>query len=258
MTEKPVGRGKFLSPPSLVGLAVGLVPVGLSFAPSLLPRPFVMQGVITGICVALGYGLGVFAAWAVRRLTKWEPAPHMRRVAWIVVLAANAGKALFPAVYAAWSRLPAGSPERLPIFQKGVTLRFAAAPKDFARPAGPWDEPRALYVQHGSDPVVWWSPDLFFHEPDRLKEPRAGRLAADHLVPGGDLPASHGGPVLRDDGAQRPRAQLRRHERRRVVGDHAAGRRRGRESSRPPLTSIRSNRAGLSDESRSGRRPHRD
>ena len=65
-----------LSPPSLVGLAVGLVPVGLSFTPSLLPRPFVMQGVITGICVALGYGIGVFAKWVVPRLTKWEPAPR--------------------------------------------------------------------------------------------------------------------------------------------------------------------------------------
>ena len=88
MTDKPARRGKMLSPPSLVGLAVGLAPVGLSFAPSLLPRPFLMQGVITGICVALGYGLGVFAAWAVRRLTKWEPAPRTRRIAWIVVLAA--------------------------------------------------------------------------------------------------------------------------------------------------------------------------
>jgi len=88
MTEKPVRRGKMLSPPSLVGLAVGLAPVGLSFAPSLMPRPFMMQGVITGICVALGYAIGVFAAWVVRRLTKWEPAPRLRRIAWIVVLAA--------------------------------------------------------------------------------------------------------------------------------------------------------------------------
>jgi uncharacterized membrane protein len=90
MTEKSVRRGKMLSPPSLVGLAVGLVPVGLSFTPSLLPRPFLMQGVITGICVALGYGIGVFAAWVVRRLTKWEPAPRTRRLAWIAVLAATA------------------------------------------------------------------------------------------------------------------------------------------------------------------------
>jgi hypothetical protein len=33
MTGTPARRGAFLSPPSLVGLAVGLVPVGLWFAP---------------------------------------------------------------------------------------------------------------------------------------------------------------------------------------------------------------------------------
>lgn len=480
MTEKSVRRGKMLSPPSLVGLAVGLVPVGLSFTPSLLPRPFLMQGVITGICVALGYGIGVFAAWVVRRLTKWEPAPRVRRLAWFVVLAAtaavivaavlvdtswqnevrrllemapitwtlplqaipvaalvaallvivgralraatrglkrllgrrlpswagltiggaivalavvvllvaafkgfealtndiygktndttaegvvqpqspmrsgsnaslvswqslgregrnfvgrgptvaqlqdfnkrppkepirvyvgldsaptaearaalavrelertdafsrqllivmgctgtgwlepqsadppeymyngdtaevsiqysflpswismitdqakatSAGKALFNAVYAEWSKLPTGSrpkliayglslgsyacqaaftsaqdirdrtdgaffagtpnfsqpwraiedaraptsPEWLPIYEKAATVRFAAAPKYFARPASSWNDPRVLFLQHGSDPVVWWSPNLFFHQPDWLKEPRA-------------------------------------------------------------------------------------
>ena len=90
MTDKRVRRGTMLSPPSLVGLAVGLVPVGLSFTPSLLPRPFVMQGVITGICVALGYGISVFAKWVVPRLTKWEPAPRARLIAWVAVLAATA------------------------------------------------------------------------------------------------------------------------------------------------------------------------
>jgi uncharacterized membrane protein len=480
MTDKPVRRGKMLSPPSLVGLAVGLVPVGLSFTPSLLPRPFVMQGVITGICVALGYAIGVFIAWVMRRLTKWEPAPRVRRIAWIAVLvatvavivasvsvgeswqnevrrlvemapitwtfmlkaipvaalmaallvivgralraatrglarllgrrlppwaglsiggvivallvvvllvagfkgfekltkdvygkknattaegvvqpqsaarsgssaslvswqslgmqgrnfvgrgptvaqlqafngkppkepirvyvgldsaptaearaavavselertgaftrkllvvmgctgtgwiepqsadppefmyngdtaevtiqysflpswistitdkadASSAGKALFNAVYATWSKLPAGSrpkliayglslgsfacqaaltgaqdlrdrtdgaffsgtpnfsqpwraiedtrdagsPEWLPIYEKGATVRFAAAPKYFSRPASPWNDPRVLYLQHGSDPVVWWSQSLFLHQPDWLKEPRA-------------------------------------------------------------------------------------
>jgi uncharacterized membrane protein len=120
MTDKSVRRGKMLSPPSLVGLAVGLVPVGLSFTPSLLPRPFVMQGVITGICVALGYGIGVFAKWVVPRLTKWEPAPRARRIAWVAALMAALlviiGRTLrSPAGAAAlWygsrSRAPSGAP----------------------------------------------------------------------------------------------------------------------------------------------------
>ena len=28
-----------------------------------------------------------------------------------------------------------------------------------------------LFLQHASDPVVWWSPDLIFRRPDWLSEP---------------------------------------------------------------------------------------
>ena len=28
-----------------------------------------------------------------------------------------------------------------------------------------------LFLQHSSDPIVWWSPDLLFSRPDWLKEP---------------------------------------------------------------------------------------
>ena len=486
MAEKPAKRGRFLSPPSLVGTAVGLLPIGMTVTPSLLPRTWVMQGVITGICVAIAYGLGVLVAWAVRKLTKWEPSVRVRRMAWLLVLVAaaavlaaavlvgtswqndvrslvheasvspvlfvraipvgiivvlvlllvgrslraaarglahllrrrlprwaalsiggvivavavavalfgafkaferitndiyanvntttapgvvqptssarsgssaslvswdslglqgrnfvgrgpslqhlqefsgqrpkepirvyvglesaptaqaradlalkelertgaftrqilivmgctgtgwiepqsadppeymyngdsaevtiqysdlpswisfitdkakatSAGKALFNAVYAEWAKLPAterpkliayglslgafagqspfsgaadlrsrtdggyfagtpsdsqpwrsiedgrdaGSPEWLPIYERGATVRFAAAPKDFARPAAPWDQPRVLYLQHGSDPVVWWSPSLLPSAPDWLKEPRAPDVSPD-------------------------------------------------------------------------------
>lgn len=34
-----------------------------SLAPSLLPRPAVVQGLLSGISLALGYGIGVFAVW---------------------------------------------------------------------------------------------------------------------------------------------------------------------------------------------------
>jgi uncharacterized membrane protein len=29
-----------------------------------------------------------------------------------------------------------------------------------------------LYLQHPSDPIVWWSPELLFRRPDWLVEPR--------------------------------------------------------------------------------------
>ena len=66
----------------------------------------------------------------------------------------------------------ASSPEWLPIYGDGATVRFAASTSDLDRPATTWSEPRVLYLQHASDPVVWWSPKLFLHEPDWLKEPR--------------------------------------------------------------------------------------
>ncbi|WP_424809243.1 alpha/beta hydrolase [Rhodococcus sp. 27YEA15] len=50
-----------------VGLAVGLVFFVLSMSPSLLPRAWYLQGVATGISVAMGYALGVTAAWMIRK-----------------------------------------------------------------------------------------------------------------------------------------------------------------------------------------------
>ncbi len=92
--------------------------------------------------------------------------------------AATAG-ALFlgtPNDTALWSDITAhrdaSSPEWLPVYGGGATVRFAASAADLGRPATTWSAPRVLYLQHASDPVVWWSPKLFLHEPDWLKEPR--------------------------------------------------------------------------------------
>jgi len=64
------------------------------------------------------------------------------------------------------------SPEILPIYQDGEDLRFAGIPSDVDNPPSPWNKPRALYLQHASDPIVWWSPELMFTEPDWLMEER--------------------------------------------------------------------------------------
>ena len=66
----------------------------------------------------------------------------------------------------------AGSPEWLPIYHDGKNVRFAARPSDLNRPDAPWDHPRVVYLQHASDPIAWWTPDLLFSEPDWLREPR--------------------------------------------------------------------------------------
>ena len=51
-----------------VGVFFGLVFYSWSMTPSLLPRPWYLQGVATGISIAMGYGIGLLIAWLVRRL----------------------------------------------------------------------------------------------------------------------------------------------------------------------------------------------
>jgi uncharacterized membrane protein len=77
-----------------------------------------------------------------------------------------------------WSALIArrdpGTPEVEPRYDNGRTVRFSQA-NDAATiaadTAAPWDGTRVLFLQHSSDPIVWWSPDLLFARPDWLKEP---------------------------------------------------------------------------------------
>jgi uncharacterized membrane protein len=76
-----------------------------------------------------------------------------------------------------WRELTAhrdpGTPEVLPVYQGGAAVRFASGPADLARGSAAWQRPRVVYLQHGSDPINWWSPALLLHRPDWLKEPRA-------------------------------------------------------------------------------------
>jgi uncharacterized membrane protein len=59
---------------SLVGALVGTVFFAMSLSPSLLPRPFVVQGVLSGASFAVGYGLGVagVALWKFLKLPVLE------------------------------------------------------------------------------------------------------------------------------------------------------------------------------------------
>lgn len=66
----------------------------------------------------------------------------------------------------------AGSPEWLPIYDDGHNVRFVARPNNLDRPKDPWGAPRVVYLQHASDPIAWWTPDLLFSEPDWLRERR--------------------------------------------------------------------------------------
>lgn len=64
-----------------------------------------------------------------------------------------------------------GTREVQPRYDDGRTVRFAQA-ADIDRIAEPtWDGSRVLFLQHASDPIVWWSPNLVFSRPDWLVEP---------------------------------------------------------------------------------------
>jgi uncharacterized membrane protein len=77
-----------------------------------------------------------------------------------------------------WAGLEAdrdpGTREVLPTYQQGQNVRFAAGLSGLDHAATPADGPRIVYLQHASDPVVWWSPKLLLHKPDWLKERRGG------------------------------------------------------------------------------------
>ncbi|WP_076196624.1 alpha/beta-hydrolase family protein [Mycobacterium sp. GA-1841] len=67
-----------------------------------------------------------------------------------------------------------GTPQVRPRYDNGRTVRFseaADAAEIAADTAGPWEGTRVLFLQHPSDPIVWWSTDLLFSEPDWLVEP---------------------------------------------------------------------------------------
>ncbi len=104
------------------------------------------------------------------------------------------------------------SPEWLPIFDKGENVRFAARSDNLNRPPDQWGHPRVVYLQHASDPIAWWNPDLLFAEPDWLREPRgydvSGRMqwipivtflqvSADMAV-AVDVPDGHGHVYVKD------------------------------------------------------------
>lgn len=72
------------------------------------------------------------------------------------------------------NRLP-GSTQVNPVVDNGLHFRFAAnqdelSADQFGRPLGEWESPRVVYLQHPSDPVVWWSMGLLLNEPEWIDE----------------------------------------------------------------------------------------
>ncbi len=64
----------------------------------------------------------------------------------------------------------AGSPAWLPVYGRGRTVRFASETHGVDRTPGPWGPTRVVYLQHASDPVVFFSSDLAFAPPEWLRD----------------------------------------------------------------------------------------
>ncbi|WP_125079818.1 alpha/beta hydrolase [Mycobacterium sp. P7213] len=114
-----------------------------------------------------------------------------------------------PLWHALLVRRDPGSTAVLPRYDNGRTVRFSqgTVPAEIARIAAPpWHGTRVLFLQHASDPVVWWSPDLLFARPDWLTEaPGPDRTVSMRWYPvvtfwqvsadlfhGEKMPAGHG------------------------------------------------------------------
>ncbi len=70
-----------------------------------------------------------------------------------------------------WARLTldrnSDSPAWLPEFRDGAMVRFTAQ-KNHLDPSEPWGPYRCVYIQYASDPMIFFSPDLLFRQPDWL------------------------------------------------------------------------------------------
>ncbi|WP_137934024.1 alpha/beta hydrolase [Mesorhizobium comanense] len=71
---------------STVGLLVGTLFFAASLTPSLNPRAVLVQGILSGLCFAVGYGVGVFGLWLWTYLEL--PAPEPRKARPIKLVAA--------------------------------------------------------------------------------------------------------------------------------------------------------------------------
>jgi uncharacterized membrane protein len=83
-----------------------------------------------------------------------------------------------PFVNELWNDLVAGrdpgSSPATPVYEGGRTVRFVNEGERDPRSADGWGRTRLLYVQHASDPVTFFSPDLLLNRPDWLLPDQRG------------------------------------------------------------------------------------
>ena len=90
-----------------------------------------------------------------------------------------------PFVNELWNELVAGrdsgTSPATPIYENGRTVRFMNEENAIDRPSAQWGDTRVVYLQHASDPVVFFSPSLFWREPDWLLDGQRGVEISDEF-----------------------------------------------------------------------------
>lgn len=66
----------------LAGLVGAVTLFALSMTPSLLPRPWPFQALVSGLAMLLGYGLALLLTWVVRSIWSTRPSPQLVRRGW--------------------------------------------------------------------------------------------------------------------------------------------------------------------------------
>jgi len=106
---------------SATGLILGLALFCASLTPSLLPRAFVFQGVLSGVLFAAGYGIGKAGHWVWKFMELRDLTGRSARiVTWILVFSL-----ILTAIYTL---------NRMTIWQNSIRLRMEMAPIDSAYP----------------------------------------------------------------------------------------------------------------------------
>jgi uncharacterized membrane protein len=88
-TAAPAKKPWWIRRYTFTGTAVGLVFLWFSMTPSLLPRGPLFQGLVSGVCGAIGYALGVLAVWVVRFMRSKDSSPPAPRRAWLILVIAG-------------------------------------------------------------------------------------------------------------------------------------------------------------------------
>jgi uncharacterized membrane protein len=104
-----------------LGLVIGTLFFAASLTPSLIPRSPLIQGVLSGLCLAAGYGVGVLLQYLWDSLKLRMPSPRPRRIGRTIALAVS----VLIAVLALW---------KASAWQDSVLMLMEMPPSDGARP----------------------------------------------------------------------------------------------------------------------------